>query len=162
MMNRHVLATLGVLAAVLVAAAALTLPVRVADADGSAACTAHLGGLETAKKMVPELVVFNVTASELTFDLVIRGADGAELVNRPGGVIVPARATVTVSLQEELSRDLPPKTKAYTGVLSLDLTADAPFGPDSAIIHVTQYIGKRKNPKAAFVLRPIYSGTDDV
>ena len=119
-------------------------------------CTALMAGFQTAKEVVPELVLFNTLGVPVTLDLVIKDADGDVLVDRADEVTVEGDQTIIVSLQEQLSRDLEKKEKPYQGLLLVELTGDAPFGPDTVILHCTQFFGNRKKPKAAFILQPRY------
>ncbi len=60
----------------------------------------------------------------------------------------------------ELTRDLPGKAKVPPGLLQIQVTGAAPFGEDTVLIHVTQYFGTRRRPKAAMVLPAVYRGDD--
>lgn len=132
-----------------------------ARADGAETCIARIGGVEAGRKVAPELVVFNLTNQQMTFDLVLRDTEGEEQVNRPGEFSVGPRATVAVDLNEQLARGLGKGQKPYEGLIAAEISAPAPFGPDAAVVHVTQYFGKRKSPKAAFVLEPAYDTSDE-
>jgi len=140
---------------VIAGALALALGQLAARADG-AACTAYLSGLQTSKKSPVELVVLNTTAAEMTLDLRLVDADGNEVLSRPGGVVAGPRAMVIVSLEEELSRDLPKRTKPFEGVVGIELSGDGAFRSDTAIVHATQYFGKRKKPRGAAVFRALF------
>jgi hypothetical protein len=63
---------------------------------------------------------------------------------------------VAVDLMEQFSRDLPKRTKPYQGLFSVEVSGASPFGANTVLIHVTQFYGSRKNPKAAFVLPATY------
>ncbi len=138
---------------------ALVAGALVAHADG-ASCTAHLAGLQTGNKSPVEVVVFNTTAQELTLDLRLLDGDGNELVNRVGGIVVAGRGTAVVGVETELDRDLPKRTKRYSGLVAIELTGGAPFGSTTTVVHATQYFGKRKNPKGAVVFRPLFTGEE--
>jgi len=140
---------------VVATALALAVPHLVARADG-AACTAYISGLETSKKSPVELVVLNTTGREMTLDLVLLDTAGDEVLNRPGGVVVGPRAMAIVSLEAELGRDLPKKTKAFSGVVAIELSGDSGFGSDTTVVHATQYYGKRKRPRGAAVFRALF------
>ena len=138
------------------AVAAVAIGHLAARADG-ASCTAHLAGMVTGKKTPVELVVFNTTALDMTLDLRILDPEGTEILRRDGGVEVGPRGTAIVSIEEELARDLPRRTKAYSGVIAIELSGAGPFAPETAVVHATQFFGKRKNPKGAVVFRPLYT-----
>lgn len=125
-------------------------------ADGAAPCTAFLAGLGTTKGSVPELVVFNVTDTELSLDLTLRDGEGAVLVSREAEVVVAPRQTVFVDLLEQLARDLPRGEKPHAGPLAVELRGEAGFDASTAIVHVVQYFGSKAKPRAAYVLRPVY------
>lgn len=126
-----------------------------AHADG-ATCVALIGGVEASKKSSPELVLFNTASGSYTLDLTLRDADGNVIVSRDGEISVGAYQTVGIDLMEQIRRDLPKKTKPYAGLFSAEITGDTPFGPDTVLVHVTQFYGSRKNPKAAFVLPAVF------
>jgi len=141
----------------LLAAGAVSLAVGhlAARAEGTST-TAYLSGLETSRKTPVEVVVFNSTAVEVTLDLRVRDKDGGTLVERPGEVVVGPYATSVVSVEEQLARDLPPKTRPYEGLVAVDLTGMTPFAEDTVLVHGTQYFGKRKKPRGAVVFRALY------
>ncbi len=122
----------------------------------SVTTSAFLGGLETGKTSVPELVVLNTTNSTLTLDLKLRAADGTVLVNRAAAMTVGPLATVFLNLQTELAA-AGASGKPYVGTFSAQVSGEAPFDQSATIVHVTQYFGKRTKPKAAFVIRPIFA-----
>ena len=136
-------------------AGALLAGQYVARADG-ANCTAYLSGLETSKKSPVEVVVLNTTAVEMRLDLRLLDREGTVLVDRPGGVVAGPRAMVAVSVEEELSRDLARKEKPFEGLIAIELSGDPNFRSDTAVVHATQYFGKRKKPRGAAVFRPIF------
>lgn len=117
--------------------------------------SAFLGGLETGKTSVPELVVLNTSNSAVTLDLKLRAADGSVLVNRAAAITVGAQATAFVNLQTELAT-AGVSGKPYVGTFSAQVSGEAPFDQTTTIVHATQYFGKRTKPKAAFVIRPIF------
>jgi hypothetical protein len=121
----------------------------------SVTTSAFLGGLETGKTSVPELVVLNTTNSALSLDLKLRAADGTVLVNRAAALLVGAQATGVLNLQTELAT-AGVNGKPYLGTFSAQVSGESPFDQSTAIVHVTQYFGKRTKPKAAFVIRPIF------
>jgi hypothetical protein len=142
------------LGAVALAGAAALAGFSAARAAGPT-CTAFIGGVETAKTIVPELVVLNTAGADMTLDLVLRNAAGQAIVTLPAAVAVPARQTVFVDLQEKL-KTAGLNGKPYVGLFAVELTGEAPFGADAAVVHVTQYFGSRRKPKAAFTLRPLF------
>lgn len=135
--------------------AALALGHVAVRADGTS-CTAYVSGLETSRRTPAEVVVFNATPAPVTLDLRLLDAAGATLLERPGGVEVGPYATTVVSLEAELSRDLPKKARPYEGLVAVDLTGAAPFAEDTVLVHATQYYGKRKKPRGAVVFRALY------
>lgn len=122
----------------------------------SVTARAFLGGLETGKTSIPELVVLNTTSSAMTLDLKLRGPDGAVLANRAAALAVGPLATGTLNLQTELAT-AGASGKPYVGTFSCELSGEAPFDQTTTVVHVTQYFGKRTKPKAAFVIRPIFA-----
>ena len=46
--------------------------------------------------------------------------------------------------------------KAYLGLVTAELTGDAPFGSTTTLVHATQYFGPRKKPKAGFVVKALF------
>jgi hypothetical protein len=140
-----------------VMAAALLLAVgQFAARAAGTTCTAYLSGLETSKKSPVELVVLNATGAEMTLDLRLLDSGGNEILFRPGGVVVGARAMEIISLEAELSRDLPKRTKPFEGVVAIELSGDGGFRSETAIVHATQYFGKRKRPRGAAVYRALF------
>ena len=147
-------------AAALIAVAAAA-GLSVARANG-ATCTAYIGGLQSDRTSVPELVVFNPGGIPLSLTLTMRDATGAVLPTPAGTVDVPAFNTTFLSLSTQL------KTagiggKPYVGRFTLEVSGGAPFAPEAAVLHVTQYYGKPSKgagkpvaPKSAFVIRPLF------
>ena len=136
-------------------AATLAAGQFVARADG-ANCTAYLSGLETSKKTPVELVVLNTTAVEMRLDLRLYDSEGTLVLERAGGVVAGPFEMATVSLEEELSRDLERKEKPFQGLVAIELDGDPNFRSDTAIVHATQYFGKRKKPRGAAVFRALF------
>lgn len=143
------------LGALVVLAAPLAIGDRLARANG-AACSARMAGLETSRKTPVELVAFNSTDSELTLDLRLLDPSGDVVLERPGGVVVGPFKTAVVSLEEELARDLAKKEKPYEGLVAIELVGVSPFAADTVIVHATQYFGKRKRPRGAVIVRPLF------
>ncbi len=139
----------------LVGGLALAASQLVARANGGE-WTAYLSGLETSKKTPVELVVLNTTDLDMTLDLRLLDKEGNEVLNRPGGVVAGPRAMTIVSLEAELSRDLPKRTKAFSGVVAIELSGDPNFNDSTAIVHATQYFGKRARPRGAVVFRALF------
>ncbi len=129
-------------------------PRHSAHADG-ASCTAVLAGMESGKKTPVEILVMNLSPGTATLDLLVRGPDGAVLLDQAGSVVVTARGTRSVSISDLLAEGVRPKD-VYKGLVSVELTGDAPFGDEFFIVHATQYFGKRKNPKGAVVFRALF------
>jgi hypothetical protein len=124
--------------------------------------TAYLGGLETGKATVPELVVFNTTAQPMSLTLVLRDTSGTTLGTAAEPLVVPGFNTAVLSLSAQLAT-AGPLGKPYLGRCSLEISGDAPFSDQTAVVHVTQYFGKPakgalkpKSPKAAFIIRPLF------
>jgi hypothetical protein len=117
---------------------------------------AWIGGGEAGKQRAAEIVVFNTSGFPIPLDLRIRDSEGVVIVERLGELSVGPQQTVFVDVQAELTRDLARKEKPYQGLFSVELTGPAPFGPDDVVVHLAQYFGKRKNPKAAFVVRALF------
>lgn len=143
------------LGALVVLSVPLALGDRLARANGTA-CSAHMAGLETSRKSPVELVAFNSTDTELTLDLRLLDPSGNAVLERPGGLVVGPFKTAVVSLEEELSRDLAKKEKPYEGLVAVELVGSAPFSADNVIVHATQYFGKRKRPRGAVIVRPLF------
>jgi hypothetical protein len=141
----------------LMAAGALVLAAGqlVATAAG-ADCTAYLSGLESSKKSPVELVVLNTTAAEMNLDLRVLDREGNVLVDRQGAVVAGPRAMVALSIEGELARDLPKGQKAHQGLVAIELSGDPNFNDRTAIVHATQYFGKRKKPRGAAVHRALF------
>lgn len=131
-----------------------------ARADG-VSCSAFVGGADSSKGAVPELVLSNLTDSAMSLDLTLRDAAGQVLVSRDDEVALEPRATVQVDLLEQIRRELPGRTKPYAGLFTVEVRGDAPFAEDAVLVHVTQYFGSRKAPKAAYVLRPAFRTNDE-
>lgn len=145
----------GALALASLAAAALFL--GEAGAQQATVSSAHFGGAQSQKGAVPELVLFNTTAAPMTLDLRLVAADGTTLVDRAGEIDLGSRQTVFVSLAEQLSRDLPKGVAPYKGTFSVVVSGADPFAESTVVAHVAQYFGSRKSPKAAYVLRPLFT-----
>jgi hypothetical protein len=116
---------------------------------------AFIGGLRSDKLGSPEIVVFNSSGSPLTLDLVLRGPDGVALATLPAAMTVPATGTAVFDVQAAL-KTVGPNGKAYLGLVTVELTGDAPFGSATTVVHATQYFGSRKKPKAGFVVRALF------
>lgn len=142
--------------AALVAAAALAGLWAAPWASAEPVTAAVVGGVDSSAGAVPELVLSNLTGASQTLDIVLLDASGNEIVNHPADVTLGPRQTVAVDLIEQLSRGLPKKTKHYAGLFTVEVRGDAGFTTDSTLVHVTQFFGTRKKPKAAFVLRPVF------
>lgn len=117
---------------------------------------AVIGGVDSSPGAVPELVVSNLTSAAQTLDVVILDTDGATIVSHTADITLGPRATVAVDLLEQLRRDLPKKTKPYAGLFTVEVRGDVAFTESNVLVHVTQFFGTRKKPKAAFVLRPVF------
>jgi hypothetical protein len=143
-------------------AVAVAAGLSVARANG-ATCTAYVGGLQSDKSSVPELVVFNPGGIPLSLTLTMRDATGAVLPTPAGTVDVPGFNTAFVSLSSKLLT-AGTSGKPYLGRFSLEITGPAPFAQDAAVLHVTQYYGnpakggaKPVKPASAFVIRPLFN-----
>ena len=143
------------IAAALGAAAVLSSGTR-ARAQAEPMTTAYVGGVDTGSGAVPELVLSNLSNTSMTLDLVLRDGAGAVLVNHPAEIPLAGSQTVAVDLLAQLKRDVPRGKKPYRGIVMVEVGGDSSFGQDSVLVHVTQYFGSRKRPRAAFVLRPAY------
>ena len=122
----------------------------------AATSSAFIGGLETGKSADPELVVLNTTSSSMTLDLKLRGTDGTVLADLPGSLALGPNQTIARDLRADLAQ-AGSGGRAYVGVFSAEVSGGDPFAASTAIVHVTQYFGNRKKPKAAFVVRPLFS-----
>jgi hypothetical protein len=158
-MTKSRVITLSVAAIAAVAAAA---GLSVARANG-ATCTAYVGGLQSDKASVPELVVFNPGGIPLSLTLTMRDATGAVLPTPAGTLDVPGFNTAYVSLSSKLLT-AGVNGKPYLGRFSLEVSGGPPFAQDAAVLHVTQYYGKPAKgaakpvaPKSAFVIRPLFN-----
>jgi hypothetical protein len=140
--------------ATVVGAVAASLATRDAARAEGASCSAFVGGADSSKGAVPELVLSNLTDTVYTLDLTLRDRAGVVLASRDDEITLDPRATLQVDLLEQIRRDLPARTKPYAGLFSVEVRGDAPFAPETVLVHVTQYFGSRKAPKAAYVLRP--------
>jgi hypothetical protein len=120
--------------------------------------TAFVGGIETGRSAVPELVVFNTSASEMTLNLVLRSPAGVSLANLPAALTGGPRQSLYRDLRADLAR-AGTKGRAYVGAFTAEVSGEAPFAPSTTIVHVTQYFGSRKKPRAAFVVRPVFNET---
>lgn len=122
---------------------------------------AIVGGVDASATGTPELVVWNLGPQPLTLDVLVRDATGNAIANAAGTIEIPTRGTVTDDVKARLRAGLAKGAKPYAGFVSVELRQAASdvassFSSDTAIVHVTQYYGSRKAPKAAFVLRPLY------
>lgn len=149
-------------AAVLAIAAAAGL--SAARANG-VACVAYAGGLETTKSAVPELVVYNTGGTPMSLTLTLRNDKGQTLATPATTVDVPGFNTVFTSLSARLAT-AGEGGKPYDGRFSLEVSGGAPFSEVNAVVHVTQYFGKRAKdltrpvkPLAAFIVRPLFLTT---
>ena len=128
-----------------------------AQADGGAGCTVFVGGADSSKKGNPELVIFNTVDASHSLDLQILDGDGNTLVDRADEIALTRYQTATIDLNEQLERDLERREKRYSGPISVVISGGGPgFGPNTVLIHVAQYYGKRSNPKTAFVLPAVF------
>jgi hypothetical protein len=154
--------------ALLVAAAALGAVVAgltVARANG-VTCTAYFGGLETGKLAVPELVVFNTGAEQISLTVTLRSETGATLATTAAPLDVAGFNSLFLSLAPLLAT-AGADGKPYAGRFTAEVSGPAPFADGVAVVHVTQYFGKPAKgglrpvkPKGAFVVRPLFvSGT---
>ncbi|MCE9637823.1 MAG: hypothetical protein K8T90_19155 [Planctomycetes bacterium] len=144
---------------VLAAILAATVSVGLWAARGAAAdpvTAAIVGGVDSSAGAVPELVLSNLTSATQTLDILLLDANGDTLVSHAADVTLGPRATVAVDLLEQLRRDLPKKAKPYAGIFTVEVRGDAGFTESAVLVHVTQFFGTRKKPKAAFVLRPVF------
>jgi hypothetical protein len=143
----------------LAAALSAAFGVRVAARALASTTTAFVGGLASDKASVPEIFVFNTTGASLTLDVVLRGPDGTTLVTHAGALSVPPFATSVLNLTTELAT-AGPNSKPYRGLFSAAVSGDAStFSDQTCVVHATQYFGTLKAPKAAFVVRPLFSST---
>jgi hypothetical protein len=143
-------------------AGAVAAGITAAHANG-AVCSAYVGGLDTSKSAVPELVVFNVGAEQVSLSLTLRDASGSVLANPAAPVVVDPFHTAVLSLTKVLAT-ASSNGKPYEGRFSLEVAGATPFGADTAVVHVTQYLGtpakdyqKPLKPKAAYVVRAQFS-----
>jgi hypothetical protein len=139
--------------AVLLAAAALLH--QGARANG-ATCSAFVGGLQTSKSLDPQLVVFNTTDSPMTLDVKLRAPDATVLADLPDALVLAARQTITFDLRAALA-EAGANGKPYVGGFSAEVSGETPFSKDTAVVHVTQFVGSPAKPKAAYVVRSIFS-----
>jgi hypothetical protein len=124
---------------------------------------AYLGGLETGKSAVPELVVFNTQAEDLSLTLVLRDEAGRALATSAAPLVVGGFKTAAQSLSA-LLLTAGTAGKPYAGRFSLEVSGGLPFSQDNAVVHVTQYFGrpakgavKPAKPTSAFVVRPLFA-----
>lgn len=136
-------------------ATALLLLEAGARASG-ATCSAFVGGLQTSKSQAAHLVTFNTTDTPMTLDVKLRAPDGTVLEDLPDSLVLGARQTITTDLRAALAH-AGADEKAYLGAFSVEVSGDAPFAKDTVIVHATQYIGSPTKPKAAYVVRSIFS-----
>jgi hypothetical protein len=153
---------LTLLSAAAVAAVAVAALISAARANG-ATCTAYVGGLQSDKSSVPELVVFNPGGTPLSLTLTMRDAQGNVLTTPAAPLDVAGFNTAYVSLSSMLTT-AGTAGAPYRGRFSLEVAGGPPFAQDSAVLHVTQYFGKPAKgaakplkPTSAFVVRPLFS-----
>ena len=158
-MTRSQITLLSAAAALAVAVAA---GLSVARANG-ATCSAYIGGLQSDKSSVPELVVYNPGGTPLSLTLTLRDAQGVVLPTPAGTVDVAGFNTAYVSLSSMLTT-AGIVGKPYLGRFSLEVAGGPPFAQDGAVLHVTQYFGKPAKgaakpvkPLSAFVIRPLFN-----
>ena len=158
-MTKSRVALISAAAIVAVAAAA---GLSVARANG-ATCSAYVGGLQSDKSSVPELVVFNPGGTPLSLTLTLRDAQGVALPTPAAALDVPGFNTAYVSLSSTLAT-AGINGKPYLGRFSLEVKGGPPFAQDGAVLHVTQYFGKPGKgatkplkPTSAFVIRPLFN-----
>ncbi len=147
-----------ILVLVAFAAAAVGIGQLRADAAG-ADCTAHLGGIEAGRRSVPEVTVFNAqeVAAPVDIDVIVRDADGNELVNLPDALSLGSFQSGSVNLWTEITRDLPRRTRPYQGLVSVELASSSEdFNAEMVLIHVTQFFGNRRRPKGAILFRATF------
>lgn len=144
-----------------VALGAVVAGLTVARANG-VTCTAFVGGLETGKEAVPELVVFNTTAQQMSVNVTLRDATGLQLATTAAPLTIDGFHSVFLSLSTMLTT-AGPDGKPYQGRITAEITGAAPFADGAAVVHVTQYFGKAAKggvrpakPKGAFVVRPLF------
>ena len=149
------------LVAAAVALGAVAAALGVARANG-ATCTAYLGGLETGKQAVPELVIFNTTALAMSVNVTLRDSTGLQLATTAAPIDIDAYHSSFLSLST-LLLTAGEDGKPYQGRITAEVTGAAPFADGAAVVHVTQYFGKADKtglrpakPKAAFVVRPLF------
>lgn len=126
-----------------------------AQADGTS-CTAYVAGVDTSRGAVPQVVVSNLTSGEMTLDLKVVDPDGTTLIDRAGELVVPGLGTREFDLVGELRQGLTRREKHFQGVVSVEVTGGTPFSSETAVVHVTQYYGTRKRPRAGYVIRPLF------
>lgn len=133
----------------------------VARANGTT-CIAYVGGLETGKQAVPELVVFNTTPQEMVISVTLRDATGLELAATAAPITIAAFNSAYLSLST-LLLTAGEDGKPYQGRITAEITGAEPFADGAAVVHVTQYFGKSTKeglrpakPKGAFVVRPLF------
>jgi hypothetical protein len=149
------------LLATAVALGAVVAALAVARANGTT-CKAYLGGLETGKQAVPELVVFNTTAQQMTVNVTVRDATGLTLATAPAPIVIDGFHSAFLSLSTLLTT-AGEDGKPYEGRITAEVTGDTPFADGTAVVHATQYFGKAAKggvrpakPKAAFIVRPLF------
>ena len=103
-----------------------------------------------------ELAIFNTTGSAMDLDLVLRAADGTEVINRLNEIPLGPRETKFVNLDEQLSRDLPRRAKPYRGPMGVEVCGTGLFSPDNVVLHVSQFYGRRVRPRGAAIFRPVW------
>lgn len=150
-------ALLGAAACAAAALGALLLDADEAGAQQAIVSSAHFAGAQSSKGAVAELVLFNTSAAAMTLDLKLLLPDGTVLVDRPAEIDVAGFQTVFVSLAEQIARDVPKGEVPYKGTFSVIVSGAEPFSESVVVGHVAQYFGTRKSPKAAYVLRPLFT-----
>ena len=128
-------------------------------------CVAFVGGIETSKSAVPELVVYNTGGIPMSLTLTLRNDKGQTLTSPATPVDVAGFNTVFTSLSARLAT-AGEDGKPYDGRFSVEISGAAPFSDANAVVHVTQYFGKRGKdlgkpvkPLAAFIVRPLFLAT---
>ena len=156
----HINASRNLLAAAL-AVGAVAAGFAVARANG-ATCIAYVGGLETGKQAVPELVVFNTTPQQMEISVKLRDSTGLEIGSTAAPITIDAFNSAYLSLST-LLLTAGEDDKPYQGRITAEITGAEPFADGTAIVHVTQYFGKPTKeglrpakPKGAFVVRPLF------
>ena len=140
---------------------AVAAALGVARANG-VTCSAFVGGLETGKQAVPELVIFNTTAEQMSVNVTLRDSSGLQLATTAAPIVIDGFHSSFLSLST-LLQTAGEDGKPYQGRVNAEVTGAAPFADGAAVVHVTQYFGKPQKggfrpskPKGAFVVRPLF------